>query len=485
MASILERLVDTGRTGLFVAGEWAPASDGETIEVVDPATEEVIAEVASASTEDGVRAVEAAADAAAQWADTAPRARSDVLRRAFDLIRDRQDEFAELITSENGKTLADAAGEVRYGAEFLRWFAEEAVRIRGEVYRAPAGDKRVTVLYQPVGVSLLVTPWNFPLAMGTRKIGPALAAGCTVVMKPASDTPLVALALADVFEQAGCPPGVLNVLPAHRSGPVVGAMLADSRVRKLSFTGSTETGRLLLAQAASRVLNVSMELGGNAPFLVLDDADLDRAVEGAIQAKMRNAGEACTAANRFYVHDAVADEFADGLALAMESLTVGPGMDENTDVGPLINRSSRTKVAELVEEAASDGVVMTGGSAPGGKGFYYLPTVIKDVAPDAGILSSEIFGPVAPIVRFDDLSDAISRANDTEMGLISYVFTGDEAGGLRIAERLQAGMVAVNRGVISDPATPFGGIKQSGIGREGSHHGLAEFQEPKYIGSNW
>ncbi len=485
MATMLERLIATGRTGLFIGGEWLPASDGATIDVVDPATEEHLADVASGSPDDGVRAVEAAAVAAPAWAETAPRRRSEVLRRAFELVIERQGEFAELITRENGKALADAVGEVRYAAEFLRWFAEEAVRVRGETYRSPAGDKRVTVVYQPVGVSVLVTPWNFPIAMGTRKIGPALAAGCTVVMKPASDTPLVSLALAEVFEEAGCPPGVVNVVPAHRSGPVVKSMLADPRVRKLSFTGSTETGRLLLAQAAKRVINVSMELGGNAPFLVLSDADLDQAVEGAIQAKMRNSGEACTAANRFYVHDTVADEFADRLAAAMGSLTVGPGMDKNTEVGPLINGPSRDKVAELVEDAASDAVLMTGGTAPAGKGFFYLPTVIKDVAHDAGILSSEIFGPVAALVRFDDLDDVIRQANDTEMGLISYVFTGDEAAGMRIAERLEAGMVAVNRGIISDPATPFGGVKQSGIGREGSYHGLAEFQEPKYIGSNW
>lgn len=485
MATMLERLIATGRTRLFVGGEWLPASDGATIEVVDPATEEPLAEVAGGSADDGVRAVEAASEAAAAWAGTGSRARSDVLRRAYELVLDREKDFAELITRENGKALADAIGEVRYGGEFLRWFAEEAVRVRGEVYRSPVGDKRVTVLYQPVGVSVLITPWNFPLAMGTRKIGAALAAGCTAVMKPASDTPLVALALADVFEEAGCPPGVINVVPAHRSGPVVEAMLADSRVRKLSFTGSTETGRLLLTQAAQRVLNVSMELGGNAPFLVLADADLDRAVAGAIQAKMRNAGEACTAANRFYVHESVADDFADRLAAVMGSLTVGPGMDEGTEVGPLINASSRDKVAGLVEDAATDGVVVTGGSSPEGRGFYYLPTVIKDVARSAGILSSEIFGPVAAIVRFDDIDDAIIQANNTEMGLISYVFTGDEMAGMRIAEQLEAGMVAVNRGVISDPATPFGGIKQSGIGREGSHHGLAEFLEPKYIGSDW
>ena len=483
--TLLDRLIAEGKTSLYVGGEWRPAADGGTFPVLDPATEETVAEVAGATEVDGIAAVAAAHDAFAPWADTAPRQRAEILRRAFDLIMDREMEFAELITRENGKAFSDAVGEVRYGAEFFRWFSEEAVRNRGEIYRSPAGDKRVIVINQPVGVSLLVTPWNLPIAMGTRKIGPALAAGCSVVLKPASDTPLVALAIADVLEEAGCPPGVVNVVPAGRSGPVVAAIMADPRVRKLSFTGSTEVGRTLLAAAADRVLNVSMELGGNAPFLVLADADVAAAVTGAMQAKMRNAGQACTAANRFYVASGVADEFADRLSAAMESLTVGPGMNEGVEVGPLINAASRDKVARLVEEAADGGTVTTGGRSPDRKGFFYLPTVIKDVARSAGILATEIFGPVAPIVRFDDLDDAIAQANDTEKGLISYVYTGNERTGLSVAERLDTGMVALNRGLISDPATPFGGVKQSGLGREGSHHGMAEFLEPKYIGSNW
>jgi len=483
--NLLDRLVADGKTGLYVDGTWRRASDGSEIEVVDPSTEEPLASVASAGPSDAIDAVAAAAGAAGAWADTAPRARADVLRRTFDLLRDREKEFAELMTAENGKALSDAVGEVRYGAEFLRWFSEEAVRIRGEVFRSPAGDKRVSVLKQPVGVSLLVTPWNFPLAMGTRKIGPALAAGCTVVLKPASDTPLTALALADVLEEAGCPPGVVNVVPSRRSSEVVNAMLAESRVRKLSFTGSTEVGRVLLAEASKRVVRTSMELGGNAPFLVLADADLDLAVEGALQAKMRNAGEACTAANRFYVHDAVADDFADRLRAGMERMKVGGGLEEGVEVGPLINASTRDKVAELVEDAAGSGTVLTGGSAPDRRGYFYLPTVIADVARDAGILATEIFGPVAPIVRFDDLDDAIAQANDTEMGLISYVFTGDERLGMGVAERLEAGMVALNRGLISDPSAPFGGWKQSGIGREGSHEGLDEYLETKYVGAPW
>ncbi len=482
---LLDRLVRDSKTALFIGGEWRAASDRATFPVVDPATEEVIAEVASASELDAIAAVAAAQHAFGSWAETAPRQRGEILRRAFDLIMDREKEFAELITRENGKALPDAAAEVRYGAEFFRWFSEEAVRNRGEIYRSPAGDKKVVVINQPVGVSVLVTPWNFPIAMATRKIGPALAAGCPVVLKPASDTPLVALAVADALEEAGCPPGVVNVVPARRSGPVVSAMLADPRVRKLSFTGSTEVGRTLLHLAADRVLNVSMELGGNAPFLVLADADIEAAVVGAMQAKMRNAGEACTAANRFYVAGPVVDEFADRLSRAMGSMKVGPGMEPGVEVGPLINEESRDKVAELVEQASDGATITTGGSAPDRKGFFYLPTVIKGVAPSAAILDEEIFGPVAPIVRFDDLDDAIEQANDTDMGLISYVYTSDERMGMSVAERLDTGMVALNRGLISDPATPFGGVKQSGLGREGSHHGMAEFLEPKYIGTNW
>jgi len=483
--TLLDRMLADHKTGLYVGGQWLVASDGSVIEVRDPATEDVVAEVASASVEDGLSAVTAAHEAFGTWADTAPRVRGEILRRAFEMMTDREKDYAELIVTENGKAFSDAIGEVRYGAEFFRWFSEEAVRNRGEMYRSPSGDKRVFVLNQPIGVSLLVTPWNFPIAMGTRKIGPALAAGCTVVLKPASDTPLVALALADLLEEAGCPPGVVNVVPSARSGKVVGVMMADRRVRKLSFTGSTEVGKVLLAEASKRVLSTSMELGGNAPFLVLADADLDAAVTGAMQAKMRNAGEACTAANRFYVESPVADEFADRLSAAMESLVVGSGMEEGVEVGPLINAASRDKVAELVEEAATSGTITTGGKAPQRKGYFYLPTVIKDVARGAGILATEIFGPVAPIVRFGDVDDAIEQANDTDLGLISYVFTRDERRGMMISERLESGMVALNRGLISDPATPFGGVKESGLGREGSHHGIHEFLEPKYIGTNW
>ncbi len=483
--SLLDRLVKEEKNALYIGGEWRPAADGRTIEVRDPATEEVIAEVASASPEDAVAAAAAAHAAAGDWQERPPRERGEVLRRAFDLIIDRAEDFAQLITMENGKTLADSRGEVRYGAEFFRWFSEEAVRNVGEVYTAPAGDKRILVLYQPVGVSLLVTPWNFPLSMGTRKIGPALAAGCTVILKPASDTPLIALALADLLEEAGVPPGVVNVMPADRSSAVVNAALEDSRVRKLSFTGSTEVGRILLRKASERVLRTSMELGGNAPFLVFADADMDAAVEGAMLAKMRNAGEACTAANRFYVEAPAAGEFSRRLTEAMRSLRLGPGLDESTDVGPLINKDTQEKVAGLVATTAgSHGKVLTGGAIPDGRGYFYQPTVLGDVDADAPILAEEIFGPVAPVVPFDDPDEVVRRANDTEYGLISYVYSGDARRAMSVAESLEAGMVAVNRGLISDPAAPFGGVKQSGLGREGAHHGLLEFLSPKYIGAS-
>ncbi len=482
--SLLDRLVKEDKNLLYIGGEWRPAADGRVIEVLDPATEEPLAQVASAGPADAIAAVAAAHDAGADWRSTAPRERSDVLRRAFDLMIDRGNDLAELITRENGKTLADSRGEVRYGAEFFRWFSEEAVRNVGEIYEAPAGDKRIHVLYQPVGVALLVTPWNFPLSMGTRKIGPALAAGCTVVLKPASDTPLIALALAAILEEAGVPPGVVNVVPADQSSLVVNAMMDDPRVRKLSFTGSTEVGRVLLRKASERVLRTSMELGGNAPFLVFADADLDAAVEGAMLAKMRNAGEACTAANRFYVEAPVAAEFAGRLTEAMGALRLGPGIDESTDVGPLINRDTQSKVAELVEgTAGSHGKILTGGHIPDGRGFFYQPTVLADVDANAPILGTEIFGPVAPIVPFEDADWAVRAANDTEYGLISYVFSGDGRRAMEVAEALEAGMVAVNRGLISDPAAPFGGVKQSGLGREGAHHGLLEFLDAKYIGT--
>jgi succinate-semialdehyde dehydrogenase/glutarate-semialdehyde dehydrogenase len=473
-------------TELFVGGQWQPAADGTAFDVVDPATEEVIAEVAAGGVADGLAAVDAAAMAASGWASTAPRVRAEILRKAFELMTARAEHFAQLITLENGKALPDARGEVAYAAEFFRWYAEEAVRVEGSVQRAPAGGNNILVLHQPVGVCLLITPWNFPAAMATRKIGPALAAGCTVVLKPASDTPLTALAMGALLAEAGVPDGVVNVVPSRRSGALAAALLADPRVRKVSFTGSTEVGRVLLGEAAKSVVNTSMELGGNAPFLVLGDADIDAAVAGAMVAKMRNGGEACTAANRFYVHGSVAEEFSQKLASAMAGMRVGPGLQEGTELGPLVNAESRDKVSQLVAGAIDHGALaLTGARSPSGAGYFYEPTVLAGVPADAAILSEEIFGPVAPLVSFDTIDEAVALANATEYGLVSYIYTADLATGLQVSERLDSGMVGLNRPVVSDPAAPFGGTKQSGIGREGGHGGLLEFTESKYVAVDW
>jgi succinate-semialdehyde dehydrogenase/glutarate-semialdehyde dehydrogenase len=472
-------------TGLLIGGQWTTGRAG-VLPVIDPATEDPIAEVASATAEDALEAVAAAHQALPGWAATPPRVRGECLRRAYELMISDAEALARLMVMENGKALRDARAEIIYAAEFFRWFAEEAVRIDGMITRAPSGANRILVQRQPVGVAVLITPWNFPAAMATRKIGPALAAGCTVVLKPAKETPLSALAVAAILAEAGVPDGVVNVLPTRTPGPVVSAMLADERVRKLSFTGSTEVGRMLLHTAADTVTNCSMELGGNAPFLVLADADVDAAVEGAMIAKMRNGGEACTAANRFYVHDAVAGEFTRKFAARLAALNVGPGLADGTDLGPLVNADTRSKVAHLVDEAAKDGGrVITGGQAPDRRGYFYAPTVLDDVPPGAGILSEEIFGPVAPIVRFTDTDHAISMANATEYGLVSYLYTADLRRALQVAEALEAGMIGINRGVVSDPAAPFGGVKQSGLGREGGHDGLLEFTETKYIAVDW
>ncbi|WP_203819432.1 NAD-dependent succinate-semialdehyde dehydrogenase [Paractinoplanes ferrugineus] len=473
-------------TELFIAGKWVPASSGARFDVLDPATGDVLASVADANEADAMSAVDAAAAAAKAWAATPPRVRGEALRRAFELMTERADELAKLISLENGKALTDAKGEVTYAAEFFRWFAEEAVRGEGIVSTAPSGANRILVVRQPVGVCVLVTPWNFPAAMATRKIGPALAAGCTVILKPASDTPLTALAMAAILAEAGVPDGVVNVLPSRSSGKVVSKMLADPRVRKVSFTGSTEVGRVLLAQAAENVVNTSMELGGNAPFVVFADADLDAALDGAMIAKMRNGGEACTAANRFYVEEPIAEEFSRRLAERMSSLVVGPGTDEKTQVGPLVNEDTVAKVDSLVRDAVQGGAkVVTGGTRPAGPGFYYPPTVLTGLTGDAPILKEEIFGPVAPIVTFTSEDEAVRYANDTEFGLVAYVFTGNLARGLRVSEAIEAGMVGLNRGLVSDPAAPFGGVKQSGVGREGGHEGLLEYLESKYIAVNW
>lgn len=473
-------------TELYIGGRWVPSSDGGRFDVSDPATGQVVASVADATVADGLAAVAAAHEAGPAWAATPPRQRSEVLRKAFELMSERADELAVLISTENGKALTDARGEVAYAAEFFRWYAEEAVRATGEVSTAPSGANRIMVVHQPVGVCVLVTPWNFPAAMATRKIGPALAAGCTVVLKPASDTPLTALLMAQVLADAGVPAGVVNVVPAQRSGEVVSAMVHDPRVRKLSFTGSTEVGRVLLKEAADKVLNTSMELGGNAPFLVFADADIDAALDGAMVAKMRNAGEACTAANRFYVEASVAQEFSRGLAQRMGALRVGPGTDPETQVGPLVNEAAVTKVDDLVRGALDEGArALIGGARPDRAGCYYDPTVLVDVRPDSAILDEEIFGPVAPIVTFTDEAQVIGWANDSDVGLVSYVYTGDLARGLRVSEALESGMVGLNRGLISDPAAPFGGVKASGIGREGGHEGMLEYLESKYIALTW
>jgi succinate-semialdehyde dehydrogenase / glutarate-semialdehyde dehydrogenase len=471
---------------LFIGGRPVPASDGGRFDVIDPATGDVFETVADGTVQDAIAAVDAAAQAAPAWAATAPRERGEILRRAYQLMTESADELARLISRENGKALPDALGEVLYAAEFFRWYSEEAVRVPGTMATAPSGTNKIVVQHRPIGICVLVTPWNFPAAMATRKIGPALAAGCTMVLKPASDTPLTALALARLLTAAGVPDGVVNVLPARRSGAVVSAMLHDDRVRKLSFTGSTEVGRVLLREAADRVLNVSMELGGNAPFLVFADADLDAAVEGAMIAKMRNAGEACTSANRFYVQAPVAEEFTGRLARRMSALKVGAGTDSGVQVGPLVNRDAVDKVEELVRDAVARGaVVATGGGRPDSKGCFYQPTVLTDVPADATLLREEIFGPVAPVVSFDTEDEAIRLANDTEYGLVAYLYTGDLARGLRVSERLEAGMIGLNRGLVSDPAAPFGGVKQSGIGREGGQQGILEYLEATYVAVSW
>jgi succinate-semialdehyde dehydrogenase / glutarate-semialdehyde dehydrogenase len=469
-------------TDLFVGGDWRPGADARRFDVLDPADGSVIASVAAATAADGLAAVDAAAAAGPDWAARPPRERAEHLRRAFDLMTARREEIAALIVSEMGKPLAEARVEADYAAEFLRWFSEEAVRADGAYGPAPSGAHRILVLQQPVGVAVLVTPWNFPAAMATRKIGPALAAGCTVVLKPAEETPLTTLAIAAILEAAGVPPGVVNVLPANDPGPLVRAMLEDPRVRKLSFTGSTEVGRLLLGLAAGRVLNCSMELGGNAPFLVLEDADLDSAVLGAMAAKMRNGGEACTAANRFIVAEPVADAFTERLAAAMAAVPVGPGFEPGAELGPLITEEAREKVERLVADACDRGArVRTGGHRLDRPGYFYAPTVLDRVAPRSALLDEEIFGPVAPVQTYADERDAIAMANDTEHGLVGYVYSRDLRRAMAIGEAIECGMIGLNRGTVSDPAAPFGGVKQSGVGREGGHAGLLEFLEPKYF----
>ncbi len=469
---------------LYIGGEWRDGAEGK-LPVEDPATEETLTEVADASPADAVKALDAAVEKQGEWRETPPRERGEILRRAWEEITERADELALLMTLEMGKSLEESKAEITYGSEFLRWYAEQAVRIDGRFSVAPNGQGRLLTMKQPVGPCLLITPWNFPLAMGTRKIGPAVAAGCTMVVKPAKQTPLSMLALAQILENAGLPGGVLNVVTSSSSGSVMEPLIKDPRLRKLSFTGSTPVGQKLMEQASDQLLKLSMELGGNAPFLVFDDADLDDVVEGAMIAKMRNIGEACTAANRFHVADSLADEFAEKLAERMGSLKLGRGTEEGVDVGPLIDADQREKVQELVDDATGKGAkVLVGGSPRDGSGYFYEPTVLASVPDDAKLLKEEIFGPVAPVKGFSSDDEAIAAANDTEYGLVAYVYTRDVKRALRVCEALEYGMVGLNQGMVSNPAAPFGGIKQSGFGREGGYEGIEEYLETKYVAVN-
>ena len=473
-------------TGLYIGGEWRDATGGGTLPIEDPSTEQTLVEVADGQADDALAALTAAADKQAEWAATAPRDRGEVLRRAYEAIVGQTEQLALLMTLEMGKALAESRAEISYAAEFFRWFSEEAVRIHGRYMVNTTGAGRILTMRQPVGPCVFVTPWNFPTAMGTRKIAPAIAAGCTMVVKPAQQTPLSMLALAQILEQAGLPAGVLNVITARHSGAVIEPLLRDERTRKLSFTGSTEVGRTLIEQSAEQVLRVSMELGGNAPFLVFEDADLDAAVEGAMTAKMRNVGEACTAANRFHVHESVADEFAHRLAKRMGALTVGRGTDPDVDVGPLIDSTQRAKVSELVDDAVQRGAQLPLGGGQGASalptnGYFYEPTVLTGVPDDARVLAEEIFGPVAPIAAFSSDDQALDAANRTEYGLVAYVYTRDLARALRVSEGIETGMVGLNQGIVSNPAAPFGGVKQSGFGREGGFEGIGEYLETKYV----
>lgn len=471
---------------LYINGEWRDSFSKDIFNVINPFDETILTQCASAEVEDASAALEAAAAAAPEWRSKTPRQRSEILRKAFDLMTARLPEFARLITLENGKAGADALGEATYAAEFFRWFAEEAVRAEGLLSMAPSSGARIMVHHKPAGIAYLITPWNYPAAMGTRKIAPALAAGCTVIVKPASETPLTLLAVADLLEEAGVPKGVVNIIPTEKPSEVSAVIMNDPRVRVISFTGSTAVGRLLLKQSANQVLKPAMELGGNAPLIVTHDADLDVAVTGSMLAKMRNLGEACTAANRFYVHESVAVEFTEKFTLAMSKLKMGNGLDGDVDVGPLVNAATRDKVSRFVDDAVERGAkVELGGKLPEGSGYFYPPTVLSHVPDGAECLSDEIFGPVAVIQTFKDEVEVVKRANDTEYGLVAYVFTEDMKRGLQLCEELEFGMVGLNRGLVSDPAAPFGGVKQSGLGREGGHEGMLEFMETQYISTVW
>ncbi|MCM1011515.1 MULTISPECIES: NAD-dependent succinate-semialdehyde dehydrogenase [unclassified Brevibacterium] len=475
-------IIDKLNTGLFINGQWRDAEDGKTIDVINPATGDVITTVADGSAADAEAAIKAAGDAQADWAATAPRERAEILRRAFELLIERSDDIAAVMTAEMGKPFAESKGEVAYGAEFFRWFSEEAVRISGDFTLSTDGKNRLMISREPVGPCVLITPWNFPLAMGTRKIGPAIAAGCTMVFKPAKLTPLTSLMLVDVLKEAGLPDGVLNVVTSESARRVVSPWMESGIARKVTFTGSTEVGIGLLKQAADNVMKSSMELGGNAPFVVLEDADLDKAVEGAVLAKMRNGGEACTAANRLFVHSSIADEFSTKLAERIGSMKVGNGLEDGTEVGPLVDQESLDKVAALVDDAVSNGAtVISGGAKIDGPGFFFDPTVITNVPENAEIRTTEIFGPVAPIVTFDTDEQAVALANETEYGLAGYLFSENINRALSMAEKLEVGMIGLNTGLVSNPAAPFGGVKMSGLGREGGRVGIDEYLELKYV----
>ncbi len=483
-ASQEQHVIDEVPKQLYIGGQWRDGAKG-TLSVEDPSTGEPLADVADASVQDAKAALDAAVDAGPEFAKMAPRDRGEILRRAFEEIIERKDDLALIMTLEMGKPIKESLAEITYAAEFFRWFSEEAVRVDGRYTVAANGQGRVLTMKQPVGPCLMITPWNFPLAMGTRKIGPAIAAGATMVVKPAQQTPLSMLALGKILEEAGLPGGVLNLITASSSSETAGPLIADPRLRKMSFTGSTEVGRALMKQASDGLLRLSMELGGNAPFIVFEDADLDAAVQGAMLAKMRNVGEACTSANRFHIADAVADQFADKLAAKMGAMKIGRGVDEGVEVGPLIDDAQRTKVADLVQDAIGRGAkAVVGGSTVDGAGYFYQPTVLTDVPDEAKLLKEEIFGPVAPVKGFMDEDEAVAAANDTEYGLVAYVFTRDLKRALRVCERLETGMIGLNQGIVSNASAPFGGIKQSGFGREGGPEGIQEYLETKYVAVN-
>ncbi|HZJ52332.1 MAG TPA: NAD-dependent succinate-semialdehyde dehydrogenase [Actinomycetota bacterium] len=482
MDKVEQDLIDRTPSQLYIGGRWRDASGGATLKVEDPSTGDVLGEVADATPEDAVSALDAAVEVQAEWAHHPPRERGEILRRAFELMNERAEELALLLTLEMGKPLKESQAEVTYASEFLRWFSEEAVRISGRFSTAPNGQGRLLTMKQPVGPCLLITPWNFPIAMGTRKVGPAIAAGCTMVMKPAQLTPFSMLAFAGILEEAGLPAGVFNVVTSSSSGSVMGPLIEDRRARKLSFTGSTEVGQKLMAQASENLLRLSMELGGNAPFLVFEDADLEAAVAGAMIAKMRNIGESCVAANRFHVHESVADEFTEQLGEAMGALKIGRGTEEGTDVGPLIDDNQRSIVSDLVDDAVGKGAkAIVGGGRVEGPGYFYEPTVLAQVPEDAQVLRKEIFGPVAPVIGFSEEKEAIRWANDSEFGLVAYVYTRDFNRALRVIEGLETGMVGLNQGLVSNPAAPFGGVKHSGFGREGGAEGIEEYLATKYV----